>query len=149
MDMLIDREVQETMKKNQDDKLFIIAGIVSFVLIVILVWHFFLPSYSFSILSERAIVNFDYGTITIHKTVSEKDSELLKRIFIGKWYYIDEPSCGFDENISIEFNGDVYMPACDGDPIIKHGNKYSTITDEECDAMHIILKKYGFFFPCV
>ena len=63
--------------------------------------------------------------------------------------YNDEPSCGFDKNISIKFDNDYYCIACDSCGIVKFKDKYFNISNSERSKVEKIFKKYGGTFPCV
>lgn len=107
-----------------------------------------MPSYNFILCSDVAIVKYEIYDNNIYQEISEEDSEIIKSLFSGKWSYFDNPSCGFSEDASIIFGSEVFLPACDGDPIIKYGSKYFAISDKERRDLDKILKKYGAIFPC-
>lgn len=80
---------------------------------------------------------------------SDEDSARLKELLYGKGLHYDEPSCGFRESVSVSFGFDKFMPANDGDGIIKNNGKYLNLSDEETEELHEILEKYGVRFPCL
>ena len=95
--------------------------------------------------ANQAQVHF-YGEI---ETVNEEDSARLRELLYGKPLHYDSPSCGFGEEVSVSFGGDTFMPARDGDDSVENNGKYLTLSNEEKEEFHEILKKYGVTFPCV
>ena len=75
--------------------------------------------------------------------MSAEDAETVKKMFEGKSAYFDSPSCGFDEKASIRIGCNTYMPACDGDEIVKHGFMYFSLSKSENNELRKIMKKYG------
>lgn len=136
------------MKNKRKDILYIVVGIV-FVFAVFLIVSYFLPS-TVSI-SEHAEAKIKYVTEdkNIEVTLVDSDCDELRRIFSGKTAYHDSPSCGFTELASVSFGNQVFMPACDGDEIIKVGLKYISISKNERATVDKIFAKYGATFPCV
>ena len=136
------------MKNKRKDILYIVVGIV-FVFAVFLIVSYFLPS-TVSI-SEHAEAKIKYVTEdkNIEVTLVDSDCDELRRIFSGKTAYHDSQSCGFTESASVSFGNQVFMPACDGDEIIKAGLKYISISKNERATVDKIFAKYGATFPCV
>lgn len=84
--------------------------------------------------------------------MKQEDLNEVKKVLNNKRLYNDNPSCGFNENVSIEFNNkEVFYIACDGCPIVyyKKENKYLKLSEEENTVVREIVEKYGFYFPCV
>ncbi|MGN0501741.1 MAG: hypothetical protein ACI4HN_02355 [Ruminococcus sp.] len=135
------------MKNKRKDILYIAVG-VAFVFAVYLVVSYFLPSTVG--ISEHADAKIKYFTEdkNIEVTLDDSDCDELRRIFNGKTAYHDSPSCGFTELASVSFGNQIFMPACDGDGIIKVGLKYITISEKERDTVDKIFAKYGATFPC-
>lgn len=75
--------------------------------------------------------------------MSAEDPETVKKMFEGKSAYFDSPSCGFSEKASIRIGCNTYMPACDGDEIVKHGFMYFSLSKSENNELRKIMKKYG------
>ena len=98
-------------------------------------------------------VRFEYGDKDILTDLSEEDLNTIKEIFNNKRLYKDNPSCGFSESIAVLLNDDaqIFYIACDTCPIIYYKNEglYFKISDEENTLLRNLLKKYGFYFPCV
>lgn len=136
------------MKNKRKDILYIAVG-VAFVFAVYLVVSYLLPSTVG--ISEHAEAKIKYVTEdkNIEVTLDDSDCDELRRIFSGKTAYHDSPSCGFTELASVSFGNQVFMPACDGDEIIKAGLKYITVSQKERDTVDKIFAKYGATFPCV
>ena len=87
----------------------------------------------------------------IRETLSEDDLKTVKEILNGKkpYWEFGVPSCGFDENISIQFGDKVFSPACDGCNIIRYRNKYIRVSDGEINIIHRVMRKHGAHFPCI
>lgn len=100
---------------------------------------------------SNGTVRFQYEKENVTRQVDGQDLNMIKSFFNDKKLYKDNPSCGFTENVSIQFNKQIYCFACDGCPIIywKNENKYFSLSSEELNKLHIILNKYGFRFPCI
>ena len=135
------------MENKRKNILYISVG-VAFVFVVFLIVSYFLPSTVG--ISEHADAKIKYITENknIEVTLDDSDCDELRRIFNGKTAYHDSPSCGFTESASVSFGNQIFMPACDGDEIIKAGLKYISISPKERDAVDKIFAKYGATFPC-
>ena len=70
--------------------------------------------------AKIAVVYFQYKDTDAINQLRDNEMASVKTIFNGKKLYNDNPSCGFDENISIKFNGgdQIFCLAHDGCPII-------------------------------
>lgn len=90
-----------------------------------------------------------YEDKNINESLNKEDMLIIKEIFNGKELFRDNPSCGFDENISLCFDNITFTVACDGCPIIKYKNKYFYVSEIELEQIHNIMKKYGAKFPCI
>ena len=131
------------LKIKRKKALFIILGIVAvaFVLNLFHVFNFF----SCNPFANHAQIRF-YDDI---KAVDDEDSARLRELLYGKPLHYDSPSCGFGEEVSVSFGGDMFMPARDGDESVENNGKYLTLTETENEEFHEILEKYGVTFPCV
>lgn len=98
-------------------------------------------------------VRFEYGDENILTDLSEEDLNTIREIFDDKKLYKDNPSCGFSESIAVLLNDDsqIFCIACDTCPIIYNKNEglYFKLSDEENILLRNLLKKYGFYFPCL
>lgn len=94
-------------------------------------------------------LNYNYDNKHISVTLTEAESNIVRDIFNKKELYNDEPSCGFDKNISIKFDNDYYCIACDSCGIVKFKDKYFNISNSERSKVEKIFKKYGGTFPCI
>ena len=94
-------------------------------------------------------LNYNYNNKHISVTLTNSESNTIKDMFNNKELYFDEPSCGFDKNISIKFENDYYCIACDSCGVIKIGDKYFNISNSDRSKIEEIFKKYGGKFPCV
>lgn len=97
----------------------------------------------------QSSIKFIYNDKNINTQMDKEDSDAVVDIFNNKECFTDNPSCGFDGNISLTFGTDTFMVACDGCSIIKHNNKYFNVSDSEIRQIHRIMRKYGARFPCV
>ncbi|MCH5296091.1 MAG: hypothetical protein J1E85_00310 [Ruminococcus sp.] len=94
-------------------------------------------------------IKYIYNDKNISTSMSKEDSETIINIIDGRECQYDNPSCGFDGNISFSFGNDTFYPACDGCSIIKYHNKYFNVLDAEIKQIHAIMEKYGAYFPCI
>lgn len=103
--------------------------------------------------AEDGEVCFHYKDSKVDKQLSNKDFEYICGLFNGKFLTFDNPSCGFDENISVKFNGgdQIFCLAHDGCPIIywKNKDKYFSLSENEYSDLKNILSEYGVYFPCI
>lgn len=99
---------------------------------------------------ENAEIVFVHNDTHINETISKEDTKKLRAI-ISKYnfLYYDNPSCGFDENISIRFGRQVFSPSCDSCPVIRHKFKYFDVSESDIEQFKKIMGKYGAYFPCV
>lgn len=135
------------MENKRKNILYISVGF-AFVFAVFLIVSYFLPSTVG--ISEHADAKIKCITENknIEVTLDDSDCDELRRIFNGKTAYHDSPSCGFTEYASVSFGNQIFMPACDGDEIIKAGLKFISISPKERDTVDKIFAKYGATFPC-
>ena len=101
---------------------------------------------------ENVKIKFVYSDNDINVEMSRDDMDKIKNIFDGKIKVKDNPSCGFDESISVQLGVDqTFCPAQDGCPIVylKEENVYIRLSESEIEELHNILGKYGMYFPCV
>lgn len=127
-------------------RIHLIVGISTFFAIVIMLL-FIIPTPNI-ILADQAIVAQMYDN-NVNFKLSDEDTKKIKEMFAGKWCYLDNPSCGFNENVYIQIGINKFLPACDGCAIVKNGNKYFALSEQERKTLDRILKKYGIKFPCV
>jgi len=103
------------------------------------------------IISNQAVLVYKYEGKNINTKLTNQESMILKKILNHKRMYSDNPSCGFDKDISIRFDGQIFELACDDDPIIKDekSGKYLSISDSEREKIDKIISKYGATFPAI
>ena len=94
-------------------------------------------------------LHYNYNNEHISVILTKFENDIVKDIFNKKKLYFDEPSCGFDKNISIKFDNDYYCIACDSCGIVKFKDKYFNISNSERRKVEKIFKKYGGTFPCI
>lgn len=94
---------------------------------------------------------YKYAGTAVDVQLSEQESETIFDIFDGKELFFDNPSCGFDENISLKIDGKMYCPACDKCGTVKDcsSGQYFNISQSERDAIEKIFSTHGGHFPCV
>lgn len=95
---------------------------------------------------------FRHGDADICMTLSSQDQSLIVDLFENKVLYKDDPSCGFTEDVSVQFNKtEIFCIANDTCPIIywKNKDRYFRISESEYSMLVDILEKYGFYFPCI
>ena len=129
--------------------------LLAFVAFVI---YFFLIERVDSSALKGGTVRFKYETKDgeikdISDKLTSEEEETILSILNKKTLGRDNPSCGFDDDISIRFNNDeeIFSIACDNCGIIywKNKDKYLSLTDSENETIRNILRKHGFIFPCV
>lgn len=113
-------------------------------------WYYYFSGKT-NITSNSAVLVYKYGKKDIRVKLSEEESAILKKMFNHKWVGHDMPSCGFDDDISIRFDEEIFKPALDGHTTIgtKNSDLYFEISDSERKSMNEILKKYGATFPAL
>ncbi len=112
-------------------------------------FYFNPTSINLSLHNEAEFV-FIYGDKNIREKVSVEDTQILKDIFHGKHkLFWDNPSCGFNTNVSVRFGNHIFSPACDNCETVKYRNKYFYLSDKEMRQVRRIMRKYGAYFPCV
>ena len=94
---------------------------------------------------------YKYTDANVDVQLSKQESETILDIFDGKELFSDNPSCGFDENISLRFDGRIYCPACDTCCTVKDcsSGQYFTVSRSERDTIEKIFNTHGGHFPCV
>lgn len=115
----------------------IIAAVVCIAIAI-----FAVPKISFYVCEPTVYFDVD-GYDRVDTKLSSEDAETVRKMFEGKSWHFDSPSCGFNENASIKIGFSTYMPACDGDEIVKSGLMYFNLSDKENKELRRILKKYG------
>lgn len=130
------------------------ALICILILIALVILAFIMIGYPKTDLSNvyEAEIIFKYQEKDIIEKISREDLTSIKNILDKKELYRDNPSCGFDENISIKLDNDaLLLIARDGCPIIyyKNEDKYFTLSETEKEKLHEILIQYGMEFPCI
>ncbi|MFZ1760917.1 MAG: hypothetical protein WAT80_07220, partial [Ruminococcus bromii] len=103
---------------------------------------FAVPKISFYACEPTVYFDVEYCD-KVDAKMSAEDAETVKKMFEGKSAYFDSPSCGFSEKASIRIGCNTYMPACDGDEIVKHGFMYFSLSKSENNELRKIMKKYG------
>ena len=99
-------------------------------------------------------LTFIYGEENISITLEDDEAEKVIGILNGNNYdpiFFGVPSCGFDENISLNVGGRTFAIACDTCNTVQDlGNlRYFNIPNEDMEYIHSLFEKYGGYFPCV
>lgn len=104
-----------------------------------------------NITESEAFLTYGEKGENIYVKLTEEEVSTVTKILNNKRSYIDNPSCGFDKNVSITFGNDIYCIACDKCGIIKlwHKEKYIFISDEDREKINKIFENYGGTFPCI
>ncbi len=95
---------------------------------------------------------FIHNDVNISHVLSDEEMKIFKKAFSNKFLYRDNPSCGFTENISVQFDKTrTFCFACDDCNGVywKEKGKYFDLSDNEKTELHNILEQYGFCWPCV
>ena len=94
---------------------------------------------------------YKYAGASVDVQLSEQESDKITNIFDGKELFFDNPSCGFDENVSLRVNGKTYCPACDTCCTVKDcsSGQFFTVSQSERDTIEEIFETHGGHFPCV
>lgn len=135
------------MKKKVINKSLLTVAVIF--ILSFLLWRSI--SVNIGIVNKCEIINL-YNNPTIKESLTESEIKLVCDIFEGKLMYVDTPSCGFSESVSICFNGkQTFCIACDGCPLVyfMEKDKYFRISNEDMQQIHNILEGYGFSFPIV
>ena len=127
-----------------------IVLVSSFLLVVLMIFSFSSCS-KVEVAEGEMVAVFQYGDADITKTLSDEDSEIVRKIFNGKSLFSDSPSCGFSEDVALIIDGNTYCIACDYCGIIYNveEDKYFNLSDEENETLRNMLCEYGFTFPCI
>ena len=101
--------------------------------------------------SEPVELKFHYDGASVDAVLSEQDSEVIRNMFDGKELYFDDPSCGFNENVSLRVDGKVFCPACDKCAVVKDcgSGQYFELSESERRELVKIFSQHGGSFPCV
>lgn len=94
---------------------------------------------------------YKYAGASVDTQLTDEESEQIISIIDGKELYFDNPSCGFDENVSLRVNGKTYCPACDTCCTVKDcsSGQFFTISQAERDIIEEIFESHGGHFPCI
>ena len=125
--------------------------LISFILCACMI--FLLCSCSKVSMDENAPVYlvYNYDDVSVNTKLTEDQAQQVLSFLDKKMLFSDNPSCGFNEDISFQIDGKIYAPACDNCGIIKDcsSGKYINITQTERDTVEEIFLAYGGHFPCV
>lgn len=94
---------------------------------------------------------YKYAGASVDVQLTEQESEQIISIVVGKELYFDNPSCGFDDNVSLRVNGKIFCPACDTCCTVKDcsSGQFFNISQAERDIIEEIFESHGGHFPCV
>ena len=135
--------------KKKHKRIIIIFTLLIFFLMV----GYYLIHYTVYIGSAKSgDLTFIHNENNISDTLSEQDLLKMKKMFNWEMTYMDAPSCGFLEEVSVKFDDShTFYFACDTCPIVywKEKNTYFNISEKEQKELYEMLGRYGFYFPCV
>ena len=99
----------------------------------------------------EAVLRFVYGEDSISQVLTPEEVEQVAEIFDQEILLTDSPSCGFDEDISITIDGQVFAVARDNCGIIQHcdSGRYFSVSEEDIAFIHALFEQYGGDFPCI
>ena len=126
-------------------------ALVSLLILTVFMIFSFSACSKVDVAEGEVVAVFQYGDADINTTLSNEDSEIVRKIFNGKMLFSDSPSCGFRENVALIIDGDTYCIACDtcGKIYAVEENKYFNLSDTENETLRNLLCEYGFTFPCI
>lgn len=101
--------------------------------------------------NSKVILVYKYSDKDIDVELTEEESNKIIELFNGKVLLKDNPSCGFDKDVSFIINGNYYEIAEDGCGIIysDRENRYIRLSNKEKEIYKEIMDKYGAKCPCV
>lgn len=87
----------------------------------------------------------------IDVVLTNEEKETIFEIFGGssKRLTLGGSSCGFDENIAIQFGTYRFLIANDTCGTAMVGTRAIVIDDEDIEYIHKLFEKYGGHFPCI
>lgn len=99
----------------------------------------------------EAVLRFVYGEESLSQVLTPEEVEQMAERFDQKILLTDSPSCGFDEDISITIDGQVFAVARDNCGIIQHrdSGRYFSVSEEDIAFIHALFEQYGGDFPCI
>lgn len=139
---------------NVKKKKVILTSVILIIAVIIIAVNFLRPVCLSG--SDTVELNYEYGDVSIHTQLDDKDAKRLIQICKGTAVNnLSIPSCGFG-SAELKFKGKLITttlyPACDSCDTIRLGKNdclnYS-IGEENRDELEKILEKYGAKFPCV
>ncbi len=95
---------------------------------------------------------FKVNESDIETELSKEDVKTIASFFDGKTMHTEAfgaPSCGFSENVAVIIDGKTYCFAMDDCATVMVGSSYFNLEIEEYARLKAVLKKYGFYFPCI
>lgn len=83
--------------------------------------------------------------------LTDEEKEMIFEIFDGstKRLTLGASSCGFDENVAIQFGSYRFLIANDTCGTAMVGTRAIVIDDEDIEYIHKLFEKYGGHFPCI
>ena len=99
----------------------------------------------------EAEVCFRYGKNDVRQRLEGADRDELATILDSKRLYRGDPSCGFDEDVSVRFGAQTFCIARDTCPFLycKEEDRYPKLSETEKSRLYELPEPYGVFFPCV
>lgn len=87
----------------------------------------------------------------IDVVLTDEEKEMVFEIFDGsiERLTLGASSCGFDENVAIQFGSYRFLIANDTCGTAMVGTRAIVIDDEDIEYIHKLFEKYGGHFPCI
>ena len=87
----------------------------------------------------------------IDVVLTDEEKEMVFEIFDGsiERLTLGASSCGFDENVAIQFGTYRFLIANDTCGTAMVGIRAIVIDDEDIEYIHKLFEKYGGHFPCI
>lgn len=104
--------------------------------------------------SADVTLSFVYADKNIRVTLDDEEAKKVIDILNGNRYdplSSGTPSCGFDENISLQVGDRVFAIACDTCNCVQNlsNMRYFDISQEDMAYIHSLFEKHGGYFPCI
>ena len=129
------------------------SWILLFALILVFLVVSYVMFFAVKINSKQvATAVYKYGDKDLVVSLTPDETSKIKKILSGHFLYIDNPSCGFSEEVSVRFGEDqTFCIARDNCAIVywKEKDRYFSISKKQKEYLAEILSVYGFHFPCV
>ncbi|MCL2747532.1 MAG: hypothetical protein FWE59_02615 [Oscillospiraceae bacterium] len=132
-------------------KLLVVGAVISLIAIGIIILRAF--NYMDTSFATMVSIKYYYDDIKIDVVVTDEDDMRIIKENLTGVSFADNPSCGFDLDVSISFSDGekeiVICPACDSCWTARIGDSGRYIAINDRKVLEAVLAKYGMTFPCV